>query len=587
MGGPSHMMKLENSRPEVYGSLGGQPLLYHPSAGHLPPGGGSGMRPIRPREGQQHLHTGMPQVFSPEMQQQQHLASSQAQCTSSQRSHSPQSPHTPQLTPTQKHGSSSGVSMQCSVLMDSTEQLLEEIFNHKQQQKEQLEKIRHYQKQVMIRPQKESYDILVQEHDQLKNRLNEELRTLQAMFQNTILSPASIHKLTYLVQDLKLQQIQLELFQQEIQRLTLSPQHPQFSRPVCALVIVEQPMPMVITKGKHLDDDPIIVQLLTGANVEIQSFSKVKVAMISDNQQVKLNSSKSIENDTQTMDGLRRIATFYLKFLAGTRKNSMRLRFGIQLQIVQNGAPQTCTVESNSSRPFIVITNECQWEESEGILLKKDTFGDQAEVTWQQFANVLQRHFLRATRQDLIRPTRQLLECDLEYLNQTFFDCQPIINQKSYDAFWEWLGKAVQKLRYQRHICPLWQTGLIYGFLTREGVKAALIHEEVGTFLIRLSERHPGMFALGYKTDDPDIEKSVRHYLIQPEDTSGAKKTLPDFLAASPAFQFILAVTNELENGAPLVRKVPKDAAFQPYYSKKNPLNKAKGYDDEIPVPYH
>jgi hypothetical protein len=34
-----------------------------------------------------------------------------------------------------------------------------------------------------------------------------------------------------------------------------------------------------------------------------------------------------------------------------------------------------------------------------------------------------------------------------------------VIGQKSYDAFWEWFGKAVQKLRYQRHICPLWQTG--------------------------------------------------------------------------------------------------------------------------------
>lgn len=44
-----------------------------------------------------------------------------------------------------------------------------------------------------------------------------------------------------------------------------------------------------------------------------------------------------------------------------------------------------------------------------------------AEVTWPQFANVLHRHFLRATRQDLIRPTRQLSNFDFEYLNQTFF----------------------------------------------------------------------------------------------------------------------------------------------------------------------
>lgn len=80
---------------------------------------------------------------------------------------------------------------------------------------------------------------------------------------------------------------------------------------------------MVVTKGKQLEDDPVVVQLLTGttltgrrstptdayslysvgSHVDIQSFSKVKVAMICDNQQVKTSSSKSIENDTQTMDG--------------------------------------------------------------------------------------------------------------------------------------------------------------------------------------------------------------------------------------------------------------------------------------------
>lgn len=44
-------------------------------------------------------------------------------------------------------------------------------------------------------------------------------------------------------------------------------------------------------------------------------------------------------------------------------------------------------------------------------------------------------------------------------------------------------------------------------------------------------------------------------------------------------------MTNELENGMPKLRKFSKDVALQPYYSKKNPLTKAKGYDDEIPIP--
>ena len=36
---------------------------------------------------------------------------------------------------------------------------------------------------------------------------------------------------------------------------------------------------MVLTKGKELEDEPVVVQLLSGANVEFQSFSKMKVIL--------------------------------------------------------------------------------------------------------------------------------------------------------------------------------------------------------------------------------------------------------------------------------------------------------------------
>jgi len=217
-------------------------------------------------------------------------------------------------------------------------------------------------------------------------------------------------------------------------------------------------------------------------------------------------------------------------------------------------------------------------------LLKQDSFADQLEVLWPQFANILQRHFIRATRQDLTRPTRCLSPFDLEYLHQQFFGGQRTITQKAFDNFWTWFGKGIQKLRYQRHICPLWQSGLIFGFLTREGVIQTLKDDEVGTFLIRFSERHPGLFAVGYKaSNDPDPRKAVRHYLIRPEDTAGAKKTLPDFLRSSPAFQQLLQVTGEIENGRVKTRRFPRDVVLSPYYSKRNSFKGALGYDDELP----
>jgi hypothetical protein len=78
-------------------------------------------------------------------------------------------------------------------------------------------------------------------------------------------------------------------------------------------------------------------------------------------------------------------------------------------------------LESNASQPFIVKTNENQWEESEGILLKMETFGDALETSWCQFANTLQKRYLAATKQDIQKPTRPLSVQDINYLYQLKF----------------------------------------------------------------------------------------------------------------------------------------------------------------------
>jgi hypothetical protein len=78
-------------------------------------------------------------------------------------------------------------------------------------------------------------------------------------------------------------------------------------------------------------------------------------------------------------------------------------------------------LESNFSQPFIVKTNENQWEESEGILLKMETFGDALETSWCQFANTLQKRYLAATKQDIQKPTRPLSVQDINYLYQLKF----------------------------------------------------------------------------------------------------------------------------------------------------------------------
>jgi hypothetical protein len=67
-----------------------------------------------------------------------------------------------------------------------------------------------------------------------------------------------------------------------------------------------------------------------------------------------------------------RLAKFPLKFIQGAKKAAAFLKFSIQ--VGYGGSNQLHTVESNLTTPFVVITNECQWEGSAGTLLKKELF---------------------------------------------------------------------------------------------------------------------------------------------------------------------------------------------------------------------
>lgn len=469
---------------------------------------------------------------------------------------------------------------QSPIPLQPYQQLINEIMKLHVTQKEQLEKMKVIQKQVMMHPQKETFTMLDNEQNSLKKQIDAELSSLQQIDSSYLLSPTEIRHVIYLIHELTIQSIQLELFHDELQLLV----HQQSPTPcIAALVIIEQPFPMVITKGKPLEDDPVVVQLLSGSRVEFQSIGKVKATMVVENQPTTkaAAATKTIETEFSyqvvSMDEAQRIAKYHLKFLNGTRKNPVTLKFSMQVQVV--GGAGTVTVESPPSNPFIVITNECQYEESDGTLLKKDSFGNNSEIPWPMFANKLQRHFLRATRQDPIKPTRYLSRHELTYIHQNFFGGQPMVSQAAFDLFWGWFGKNLQKLRYQRHVCSMWQSGLIYGFISRFQVDEALKNEEAGTFLIRFSERHAGLFAVGYKIDDSDPDKRVRHYLVRPDDTAGAKKTLPDFLAECNQFNRILQLTIEPMTGEPRLRNFPKDVVLEPYYSKRDALQATNGYD--------
>jgi len=241
----------------------------------------------------------------------------------------------------------------------------------------------------------------------------------------------------------------------------------------------------------------------------------------------------------------------------------------------------TITIESNTTNPIVVKTNENQWYEAEGILLKKTAFAGQLDISWKRFSNWLQRRYLRATKQNLSAPARPLTCHDMVYLHSTKFANKPMISQGDFDKFWEWFGPLLHKIRYQRHICSLWTKGYICGFLTREEVDAVLKNEQVGTFLIRFATQAE-KFAVSYQSSDSTGRTKVKHYLVKSDDTHG-KKTLADFLRDYKDFQVILQLGTDRFTEKRILRRCEKEAALKEFYSKK-PTNSLTGYDDAVVV---
>jgi hypothetical protein len=311
----------------------------------------------------------------------------------------------------------------------------------------------------------------------------------------------------------------------------------------------------------------LTVQLLTGAYNDLSALRAHDIGQLQVTATLLLDNGPAgnisfLENNTQPIDLNTGIARFPLKFPSGTRKTVVHLKFGMPL----GHGPSAPAVESEMSDPLIIITNECQWEGSLGTLIKKHAFGGKLEITWPLFTNTLQHYFLMATRQDNNFPKRPLSEFDFQYLHTKFFGARPSITQTAFDKFWEWFGKIVHVVRFQRHVCSLWQLGVIYGFMERDFVHNVLVNnrQPPGTFLIRFSERHAGQFDIVWVGSNPTGSIEINHYLVKHDDIGGPRRTLPDFLYMCPQFMLLLQLTTG-EDGVPSFVAVRKADVLQQF----------------------
>merc|ERR1711974_226517 len=137
------------------------------------------------------------------------------------------------------------------------------------------------------------------------------------------------------------------------------------------------------------------------------------------------------------------------------------------------------------------MTNETQWRDSEGSLLKKSAFGSKDSVSWPKFSNCLQVHYIRATRQNPKEPKRALSLRDFQYISQLeLFENKQQVHVRDFERFWDWFSEALHKIRHQKPFSSMWLEGEIFGFIDRtEAARLVYCNGKAGSFLLRFSER--------------------------------------------------------------------------------------------------
>jgi hypothetical protein len=428
-----------------------------------------------------------------------------------------------------------------------------------------------YQKQRAARPPDELRGLMTGANERSKRQRDALLHVVRTV----VLFGADPHRCLSLLDAVRLVISRVSIALAELGHALGDPNMRQV--PSVALVIVKQPFPCVFTKGKAVEDGELQVELLLSPSAKCEVRGPVEATLKLDPiVEAKAKSGKKATgaplSNFKTKLNNRSVAVMSPKFELGSRKTAACFVFSVPVTL--DG--QQGTITSETSAETIIITNESQWEGSEGILLRNTIFAGHKDVSWPYFANVLQRHFLIVTRQNPECPTRPLSRSELAFFLNSLLGGKQVVDAKSFGAFWDWYGKCLQVLRYQRHIGSLWNAGLLLGFVSRQDVNNALHGRDPGTFLIRFSERHAGQFAVAYV--GYEMPRKVKHYLVQPTDTASAKKTLPDFLAECHQFQKCIEL-KQSEGGGAALQEVPKDDAFASFLSKVDRIDPGAGYD--------
>ena len=241
-------------------------------------------------------------------------------------------------------------------------------------------------------------------------------------------------------------------------------------------------------------------------------------------------------------------------------------------------------LEARVAEPFVVITNEKQWEDSLGMIVRHMLFDKGPTVSRARMCNAIQRAYLEGIREpDQADPKRPLSPADFAYMCTLRAIPDDRVSEEQFLSLWQWFGSALSRIRHNQTVLEMWSQGYIMGFCTRENAEALLINERPGSFLLRFSSQAPGLFAIAYTNPEGT---AVKHYLMRKSDCN-ANISLARFLLEKPFFDTLLQTVPSFSTQAQWQR-VPKAKALERWADKGGAGSEpaVPGYQKTLNIPF-
>ncbi|CAL8240488.1 unnamed protein product [Merluccius merluccius] len=235
-----------------------------------------------------------------------------------------------------------------------------------------------------------------------------------------------------------------------------------------------------------------------------------------------------------------------------------------------------------STLPLVVISSSNQSSGAWASILwssmvedqqpKNQLFLNPPAVAWQDLSKVLSWQFQAMCG-------RGLDEKQLAMLRDKFVDNHNGLvswNKFYKSGHWVWIDGVLDLIK--TYLLPLWTEGHIMGFISREAAEVLLQDKPMGTFLLRFSESiKEGAVTISWSNQLSDSKVQV-HAVMPYTKKELATTSLADYIR----IYHCKGPGNELVS--PLLYlypDIPKDRAFQQYYSK--PAKSENGYVNRDP----